>query len=138
MTDDRLMQELESGDPEIAMEAAKVIVGKRLKVPISRIEKIVSRANPAEWSRIAGIYVLGNLRIRKSAPLLASILADEHEKPIFREYAAEALGNIGDTGSLSTISSIARTTTSPEIRRSCEFALEEINAVAARESDQSS
>jgi HEAT repeat protein len=69
---------------------------------------------------------------------LAKILADEQEKPIFREYAAEALGNIGDSSFLPTISSIASKTSSPEIRRSCEFALEEIPAIAARQSNRSS
>jgi HEAT repeat protein len=127
-----LLKQLESSDPETAMEAAKAILAHRITIPRSQIERIAAGTDYADWSRAAAIYLLGNLRSRKSAVLLARILEDEQQNDVVRDYAAEALGNIGDPAYLPLISRIATQTSSPEIRQSCEFALEEIPAAEAR------
>jgi HEAT repeat protein len=114
------------------MEAAKAIIAGRIRIPRGEIEKIAEGAAYKDWSRIAAIYLLGNTRARKSSGVLARILEDEAQKEIFREYAAEALGNIGDYIYLPLISRVAAETSSPKIRQSCEFALEEIPAAEAR------
>jgi HEAT repeat protein len=132
VTNRELIRQLESGDPETAMEAAKAIVAGRIRIPRGEIEKIAGGAAYKDWARIAAIYLLGNVRAKKSAGMLARILEDKAEKEIFREYAAEALGNIGDSTHLPLISRIATETSSPEIRQSCEFALEEIPEAEAR------
>jgi HEAT repeat protein len=134
MDKNRLVDDLKSADANTAMEAAKAIIANHLKVQIAEIEAIAGAKNDKDWSRISAIYLLGNLRSRKSAPLLAKILEREQEKPVFREYAAEALGNIGDTSFLPIVEKVAMRTNSPEIRTSCEFAVEEMRAAAARKS----
>jgi|SRR6266404_8200793 len=132
MKSSQVLEDLKHGDAETAMEAAKAVIAKRLKIPISKIERIAIGTSHGDWGRVSAIYLLGNLRSKKSAPLLAKILENEKEKPIFREYAAEALGNIGDSRFLPVIASVAGRTTSPEIRESCEFALQEIPAIEGR------
>jgi HEAT repeat protein len=132
MDKNRLLHDLESSNAETAMEAAKAIIAKHVKVPVSAIEAIASNDSGRDWSRASAIYLLGNLRSKKSASILARILEDEKEKPLFREYAAEALGNIGDPTYLPIVSRIATETKSPEIRTSCQFAAEEIRAASER------
>ena len=127
-----LIHQLESGDAEAAMEAAKAIIADRITIPRGKIEKIAGGTAYKDWARIAAIYLLGNTRAKKSAGMLARILEDKAQKEIFREYAAEALGNIGDPTYLPLISRVAAETSSPEIRQSCEFALEEIPEGEAR------
>jgi HEAT repeat protein len=132
MDKNRLIQDLKSSDAETAMEAAKAIISKQIRVPIPTIEAIASEDSGKDWSRVSAIYLLGNLRSKRSAPMLASILEQEREKPLFREYAAEALGNIGDPAYLQIVSKIATETKSSEVRASCEFAAEEIRAAKER------
>jgi HEAT repeat protein len=132
MAKNRLIEDLKSPDAETAMEAAKAIIASHLKVPIGKIEAIASEQNDSDWSRVAAIYLLGNLRNKKSAPKLAEILRREQEKPLLREYAAEALGNIGDSTFLPLVSKVAAETTQAEIRMSCEFAIAEMRAAQMR------
>jgi HEAT repeat protein len=133
----RSLEPLLRGDPVEAMEAAKQIIGKRLAVDAASLEAILSDKKSRKWSRIAAIYSLGFLGERSAVPSLLKILSDDKEPVAVRAHAAEALGNIGDTAAVPAVAGILRHETSPSLRKSCAYSLEEINTPEARVALQS-
>jgi HEAT repeat protein len=132
LTKTQLLHNLQSIDAVTAVEAAKEIHRRRLKIDRTLVRNVASNKRNNEWARAAAIYLLGNLRDSESVSTFSDILRDERDVPRCREYAAEALGYIGDPTTLPLIEQVCAATTSFEIKESCEFALKEIPAAVAR------
>jgi HEAT repeat protein len=126
------LEPLLRGDPVEAMEAAKQIIGQKLAVDPVALEAILSDSKSRKWSRIAAIYSLGFLGERSAVPALLQILSDHRESIGVRAHAAEALGNIGEARAVPALAEILKHESSPSLRKSCTYALEEIDDPQAR------
>lgn len=126
------LEPLLRGDPVEAMETAKQIIGRELVVDPAALETILENKDSQKWARIASIYSLGLLGERSAVPALIRILSNSHEPIAVRAHAAEALGNIGDPESVPALAEMLRDETSPSLRRSCAYALGEIDGSEAR------
>jgi HEAT repeat protein len=120
---ENLLKMIRDGKPVEAMEAAKYIDLNNIPVNILDLERIARRRHSRKWTRIAAMYVLGWRGDRSVVPTLMGILENPNESSAIRDNAAEALGNLGDPHALVLLERIASETTSPVVKRSCEFAL---------------
>ena len=72
-------------------------------------------------------YCLGQTRNLTSVPYLRAVLEDKHEDAMCRHEAAEALGALGDEGSIQLLKEICNQTEEAEVvRETCEIAVERI------------
>ncbi|CAI0414085.1 unnamed protein product [Linum tenue] len=67
-------------------------------------------------------YVLGQLQNKATSAALSSVLRDEHEHPMVRHEAAEALGSIADDKSIQLLEEFSKDP-EPIVSQSCEVAL---------------
>jgi HEAT repeat protein len=115
-----------SGDPSIAMETAKQIIGGQITVEHARLAEMASNDKNPKWTRIAAIYALGFLGDRALAPKIRKILADKETDPDIRGHAAEALGNIKDKASIKLLRDVLQNQPTAVLRVSCNYALSEM------------
>lgn len=71
-------------------------------------------------------YVLGQTHNSYAVPSLQRVLKDEAQDPMVRHEAAEALGAIGDTGSLDLLRQYLENDPLEVIRQTCELAIARI------------
>ncbi|KAK9323162.1 armadillo-type protein [Lipomyces orientalis] len=71
-------------------------------------------------------YVLGQTKNRHAVPTLQNVLKDENEDPMVRHEAAEALGAIGDKGSLVLLKEYFEKDPLEVVRQTCELAIARI------------
>lgn len=71
-------------------------------------------------------YVLGQIKDVYAAPRLQAVLEDNNQQCMVRHEAAEALGAIGDEGSLKLLQHYYENDPLEEIRQTCELAIERI------------
>ena len=121
-----------AGSPKGAMEAAKKIIAGKVRIDPALLAEIASSRCYKKWSRIAAIYVLGLLNDKRCVPELIRVLENRKEDPSLRDHAAEALGNIRDRRAIIGLSKVLMSKENPRIKRSCIYALSEINATKAR------
>jgi HEAT repeat protein len=110
------------------MEAAKAIIGGRLPVRHKTLVKVALDKALETWPRIAAIYALGFSDNSSVTVELRRILADRSDDPGVRAYAAEALGNLRDKNGIRLLHDILQEKPPAELRDSCAYALEELNA----------
>lgn len=127
-----LLVRVASGDPREAIEAAKRLIGLKASVDQIALIEIASRATYRKWARIAAVYVLGFRGDGRAAATLRKILASRAGHVQIRNYAAEALGNLGDARALSILGGILKRDEPPELKRWCVYALSEIGGHRAR------
>ena len=73
-------------------------------------------------------YCLGQSRHLEAVPYLKNVLEDENEDAMCRHEAAEALGAIGDEGSLGLLRDLKDDVRTPEVvRETCDIAVERIH-----------
>jgi deoxyhypusine monooxygenase len=79
-------------------------------------------------------YCLGQTKNAKSVPFLRDVLLDRQEDPMCRHEAAEALGALGDSGSLDILKGLRDDPNEPDVvRETAEIA---VDRIAWEESDQ--
>ncbi|KAK9246206.1 armadillo-type protein [Lipomyces tetrasporus] len=71
-------------------------------------------------------YVLGQTKNRHAVPTLQNVLKDQTEDPMVRHEAAEALGAIGDKGSLVLLKEYFEKDPLEVVRQTCELAIARI------------
>lgn len=71
-------------------------------------------------------YVLGQTKNFHAVPSLQGVLADVKQQPMVRHEAAEALGALGDKGSVAMLQEYFENDPLEVIRQTCELALERI------------
>ena len=113
-------------DPVEAMETAKAIIGGQVHADSAELIAIAQDRSQPKWSRIAAIYTLGFTGARNGTAPLRGILGDTQNDAELRSYAAEALGNLHDRNATMLLKDILGHGPQPELRQSCEYALEEI------------
>jgi len=120
------------GSPNGAMEAAKKVIAGKVRIDPALLAEIASSGCYKKWSRIAAIYVLGLLNDKRCVPELMRVLGSRKEDSNLRDHAAEALGNIRDRRAIVTLGKVLMSQENPRIKRSCVYALSEINTAKAR------
>jgi HEAT repeat protein len=124
--DSQLVEKLRS-DPTEAMETAKSII-RSGHMDFATLRAVATDRNFSKWGRIAAIYAMGFGGKRASVVLsLLRILSDDCDDIGVRSYAAEALGTLGDANAVNALAQTAlRESQQSELRKSCEYALEQI------------
>lgn len=116
------------GDAYKDMETAKAIIGGRVKVAASDLEKIAINSEQPRSSRIAAIYALGFARAAAATVSVRKILSDEKDDVDIRAHAAEALGNLADRDAIMPLKDVLSGNPPAALRESCRYALEELKA----------
>lgn len=79
----------------VIWESAKGLISQEARQFISMFLETAKNSGHIDRRR-AAVYILGNLSVRKSVPILVSLLLNKSEDEGLRGEAAEALGNIMD------------------------------------------
>jgi hypothetical protein len=110
------------------MEAAKVVIGKHATELSRDLMKVAAAKVLGDWNRISAIYALGFLLPIGNSDEIVSILLDETNSPEIRSHAAEAIGNIRDSGAIPGIKAAMHNGVPKSVVESCEYALLEMDA----------
>jgi deoxyhypusine monooxygenase len=95
-----------------------------------KLESIMEVLGPNTRSillRHEACYILGQMKDPRSVPLLKSLLEDPSEHEITRHEAAEALGAIGESGSLECLCMYTSSDSVP-LRETCELGVDRLQA----------
>lgn len=123
---DRNLDRIRRGSAAEAMDAAKAIIGAK-RVDWLGLLSIVNDHGLAAPSRIAAAYALGFAPSGCGASeALMALLADSAEADEVRDYAAEALANIGEKRAIPLLRRLIEQGLSEAVMRSCVYALDEI------------
>jgi hypothetical protein len=122
----RILLGMLTGDPMLAMESAKEVIGSPTAVEPSLLGEIASNKLYKKWSRIAAVYALGFLEHKGSATTLIRILKNPHEDPNLRGHVAEALGNMRERKATVELGKILFGRGQLPLKKWCIYALAEI------------
>lgn len=123
---EKLLLQLLTGDPIEAMEAAKNIIGLRGVVAPELLLEIARNRVYKRWSRTGAVYALGFIRYKPSVTVLADILENPDEVLDLRCHAAESLGNLQYSQSISSLERILKSDEPKSLKRWCIYALSQI------------
>ena len=84
-------------------------------------------ASPSALLKHELAYCLGQTRNMEAVPYLTLVLKDKLEDPMCRHEAAEALGALGDRGSIHLLAQLKADSSEPVVvRETCDIALDRI------------
>jgi HEAT repeat protein len=127
-----------SGDPERAMEAAKLLIGMPEDIHLTRgLSFLVANQDYKDWSRIAAAYVLGFVppSAETAHPrILRQVLRDKRNSVRVRTHVAESLGNLRDIEATPLLKQLLfNPEESTSVRKWCIYALSEIGSAESRQ-----
>ncbi|XP_057438574.1 deoxyhypusine hydroxylase [Lotus japonicus] len=100
---------------------------RNLKGPAPRNALILATRDSSNLLAHEAAFALGQMQESEAVPALASLLNDLSLHPIVRHEAAEALGAIGSQGNLPLLKNSLDSDPAPEVRETCELALQRIH-----------
>jgi HEAT repeat protein len=116
--------------PKVRAAAARALLAARSRAAVVALRKLTH--DRATEPAIAAIYSLGHMGRPADCQLLCALLT-EAGRPRVRDFAAEALGNLGDQRAARVLR-IALADCSPCVRKSASYALEQIDKYASSNS----
>jgi HEAT repeat protein len=117
---------LSDNDPQIRIEASLALGRMKTVTAVPYLcQNLNSNNGRVRW---AAVRALGAIKDAKAAVIpLISLLDEEKEKESnIRDWAAWALGEIGDTRAIKSLVKALKKDKSPDVRQEAELALEEI------------
>ena len=124
----RLLADLQSADPMRIGQAAYELTTSETHRGVAAIVQLIRKGSVEQRAHAA--YVLGNWRVKSARPILERLLRDSKTEPKVRDYAAEALGYLGDRKSVPVLIASCNDS-SPEVAYACCIAFSNIGDIRA-------
>ncbi len=119
-----LISLLRDKDPQVKIEASLALGKLKVVEAVPYLcDNLSAKSGGVRW---AAVRTLGAIKEAKSAVIPLISLLDEEKESNIRDWAAWALGEIGDTRAIKPLVNALKKDKSPDVRQEAGLALEEI------------